>query len=122
MNTNTHRSTKTVTLAAAICFAAAAFGAHAGEMVNDVQTVKYADLNLNTQAGVAVLYKRIRNAAEQVCGDVGARELAQAAAAKACVDQAIVATVHAVNNPMLTAENGGHVGAPQKQINVADLR
>jgi UrcA family protein len=122
MNTNTHRNTKTVTLAAAICFAAAAFGAHAGEMVNDTQTVKYADLNLNTQAGVAVLYKRIRNAAEQVCGDEGARELAQAAAAKVCVDRAIVATVREVNNPMLTAEYGVHVGAQQKRINVADLR
>ena len=82
----------------------------------------YADLNLNTQAGAAVLYQRIHNAAQQVCGDVGSRELAQAAAAKACVDRAIVASVHSVNNPhQLTSEYNTRAGT-EKPINFASVR
>jgi UrcA family protein len=108
---------------AAVCLAAVAAGAHADEAANGVaaRTVHYAAINLNTQAGAAVLYKRIRNAAEQVCGDGGARGLAEAAAAKACVDRAIFASVRTVNNPQLTSEYNVRVGAVQP-IDLASLR
>jgi UrcA family protein len=119
------RNNRNFTLAAvaAICMASVAVGAHADETVNGVpaRTVHYSDLNLNTQAGAAILYKRIRNAAEQVCGDVGSRELAQAMAAKACVNRAIYASVRSMNNLMLTGEYNAHVGTAQS-INVASLR
>jgi UrcA family protein len=113
----------TLAAAAAVCLAAVTAGAHAGETVNGVaaRTVHYADLNLNTQAGAAVLYTRIRNAAEQVCGDVGARDLTEAAAAKACVDRAIFASVRSVDNPKLTSEYNTRVGAAQS-IDLAALR
>jgi UrcA family protein len=113
----------TLAAVAAVCLTAVAAGAHADQAVTaaPARTVHYADLNLNTQAGAAVLYKRIRNAAEQVCGDVGSRELAQAAAAKACVNRAIVASVHTVNNPQLTSEYNIRNGAAQP-INVASVR
>jgi|SRR5580692_1137504 UrcA family protein len=113
----------TLAAVAAVCLAAVAAGAHADEAAVAVptRTVHYADLNLNTQAGAAVLYKRIRNAAEQVCGDVGSRDLAQAAAARACVDRAIFASVHTVNNPQLTSEYNARSGAAQP-INVASVR
>jgi UrcA family protein len=124
MNTIT-RNNRNFTLAAvaAMCLAAVTVGAHADEAVNVVaaRTVHYADLNLNTQAGAAVLYRRIRNAAEQLCGDVGSRQLAQAAAAKACVERAIVASVRSVNNPKLTSEYNTRVGAAQP-INLATAR
>jgi len=125
MNTNTLRNTQKFALAAAICLTAFTMGAQAGDLGNGVpaRTVHYADLNLDTQAGVAVLYKRIRYAAEEVCGDVGARDLDQAAAAKACVDRAILGTVHTINNPKLTMEYAAHVGGgQQKLIHVADVR
>jgi UrcA family protein len=111
------RNNRNFTLAAvaAVCLAAVAVGAHADEAVNGVpaRTVHYADLNLSTQTGAAILYNRIRNAAEQICGDVGSRELARAMAAKACVNRAIFASVQSVNNPKLTREHNTRVGAAQ---------
>ena len=111
------RNNRNFTLAAvaAVCLAAVTVGAHADEAVSGVpaRTVHYADLNLNTQAGAATLYNRIRNAAQQVCGDVGSRELARAMAAKACVNRAIFASVQSVNNPKLTREYNTRVGAAQ---------
>ena len=113
----------TLAAVAAVCLAAVTAGAHAEEAVNagPARTVHYAALDLNTQAGAAVLYKRIRNAAEQVCGDVGARGLAEAAAAKACVDRAIFASVRTVNNPSLTSEYNTRVGAAHP-ISLASVR
>jgi UrcA family protein len=60
------------------------------------RTVHYGDLNLNTKAGEARLHARIVAAAEQVCGDVGDRQLERAAAAKACVDRAVAAGMEKV--------------------------
>ena len=116
--------TKQVAMAgiAALCLATAAMGAHAGELNPPARTVRYADLNLNTPAGAAVLYKRIKYAAEQVCGDVNARQLKEAMAAKACVAQAVDAGVHAVNNVQLTREYNAHIGGPKEAMKIAALR
>jgi UrcA family protein len=108
---------------AALCLASAT-GAYADDAMANVptRTVHYADLNLNTQAGAAVLYKRIRVAAAQVCGDVNSRRLDEAAAAQACVDHAVNASVQSVNNAKLTNEYNARTGGAQKLINVASLR
>ena len=98
-----------------------AFGAHAGEVAN-TRAVQYADLNLNTPAGASVLYQRIHNAAKQVCGDEGNRQLAVAAAVKACVDQAIVASVRTVNQRQLTRTAEAHGYEVQAPLSVASLR
>jgi UrcA family protein len=66
------------------------------------QAVTYKDLNLNSNAGIQILYRRIENAANQVCGNVGARDLRAASAQKACVERAISKAVADVNSPMLT--------------------
>jgi UrcA family protein len=110
--------------AAAICVASVTMGAHADEasVTAPAHTVHYSDLNLNTPAGISVLYKRIRNAAEQVCGDVNSRRLGEAAAAKACVDHAVYVSVHSVNNVKLIKEYNTHIGVAQESINVASLR
>ena len=52
---------------AALGVASLAIGAHADESVVPVpaRTVRYSDLNLDTQAGAEVLYKRIRDAADR---------------------------------------------------------
>jgi UrcA family protein len=123
---NTSNYTKQIAMAsvAAICVASATMGAHADEAsVNaPTRTVHYSDLNLNTPAGISVLYKRIRNAAEQVCGDVTSRRLEEAAAAKACVGQAVSASVHSVNNVKLTNEYNADIRVAQKLINTASIR
>jgi len=64
--------------------------------------VSYADLNLNSQTGAAVLFQRIRRAADQVCEVPGTRDLTVLAQAKACKDHAIAAAVQAVKLPALT--------------------
>jgi UrcA family protein len=123
MNTFTQNRKNLIAAVAAVLFGSAAVAAHA-DTVNDVPavTVRYADLNLDTQAGVAALYNRIHNAAVQVCGDVDSRQLEEAVAAKACVDRAIAASVNAVQNPQLTRAYVVHGGVAPKQINVASLR
>jgi len=87
--------------AAALLFTALTAGAQAAD-VPQVH-VKYADLNVASSAGAAVLYQRIRSAADQVCGVPGNRDLARIEPAKACAAQAIAAAVAAVNSPALTS-------------------
>ena len=126
MKTITLKTNKHIALAAvaAVCLASVTIGAHADQAANDVPalTVHYSDLNLNTQAGAAILYKRIHHAAEQVCGDVDSRQLARAAAAQACVHQAIFSSVQSVNNPKLTSEYNTRLGGAQKRIELVSVR
>jgi UrcA family protein len=110
--------------AVALCVASLAINAHADESSVQLQarTVHYADLNLNSRAGTEVLYKRIRDAAEQVCGDVRSRRLNEAAVAKACVDQAVFASIRSVNSLRLTNTYNAHVGVAPATISVASVR
>jgi UrcA family protein len=68
------------------------------------RTVRYDDLNLSTQAGVQSLYRRIQNAARDVCGpeDVPGTRLTSRAW-KDCVSGSIRQAVLSVNKPALTA-------------------
>jgi UrcA family protein len=123
MKINKYTRPIVMTSIVAIGTVSAAISAHADQMsVNaPARTVHYSDLNLNTPAGASVLYKRIRSAAEQVCGDVRSRQLAEAAAAKACVDQAVYTSVHSVNSVKLTNAYNTRMGVTQP-INVASIR
>lgn len=66
-------------------------------------TVQYGDLNLNSQAGIASLHKRIQNAAESVCSSLETRILGLRAAYNSCVEQAVEEGVQSVGNANLTA-------------------
>jgi UrcA family protein len=122
MKTSNYTQKIAMAAIAAIGLATAATAAHADEVNAPARTVRYADLNLNTQAGAAVLYKRIKIAAAQVCGDAGSRQLQEAAAARGCIDRAVEAGVRSVNNVQLTNEFDAHRGMSQGAINVASLR
>jgi len=102
MNTQNTNAKTTLIIVALLGAATLAQMTHAADLRFDVptQAVKYHDLNLNTQTGVQVLYKRIERAANQVCGNVGTRDLALAQAHEACVDQAVANAVAAVKNQM----------------------
>jgi UrcA family protein len=123
MNTIKYNHKNLIVAVAAALIGSAALGANAGT-VNDVPTVtvKYADLNLDTQVGAVTLYKRIRFAAKQVCGDADTRRIDLYAQTKACMDRAIVSSVRAVGSPKLASEYNAHMSVDQKQINLADLR
>ena len=64
--------------------------------------VRYGDLNLDSRAGVVGLHKRLRNAAESVCGNLNSRILGLNDAYDACVADALANGVAAVGNPNLS--------------------
>jgi UrcA family protein len=121
---NTRNQTQQIVMAAvaAICVASATMAAHADELNAPTRTVHYADLNLDTPAGISTLYKRIRYTAEELCGDAKSRGLPGTAVAHACVDHAVYISVHSLNNVKLTDEYNAHAGKGQGLINVASTR
>jgi len=64
--------------------------------------VHFGDLNLNSQAGVVSLHKRIRNAAESVCSPLDLRVLGLRDQYDECVKEAVENGVTAVANPNLS--------------------
>lgn len=98
---------KTLLPLAALAFSSFATAASPANSV----VVKFGDLNLNSQAGVARLHKRISNAAESVCDQLETRILGLQAAYKECVDSAVTNSVSAVDNTNLSqfhANKGRH--------------
>lgn len=124
MKTITYTQNAILLSVAFLTVAAFAPAAHADEtsVGADSRAVHYSDLNLNTAAGAKVLYQRIRSAAEQVCGDVGSRQMEVAAAAKACVDSAVVSSVRRVNSAQLTRTASTHGYEVDSRLNVAAAR
>ena len=64
------------------------------------ETVKFADLNVNAQAGVETLYTRLRSAALRVCSQT---DPTLRYAATACARKSLARAVEKVNLPLLTA-------------------
>src|SRR5262245_30020492 len=84
--------------------AALVFSGMASAASTDAKSVvvRYGDLNLNSQVGVARLHKRIRNAAESVCSELNNRVLGLRDAYDACVNEAVTKGIADVANPNLT--------------------
>jgi UrcA family protein len=81
--------------------------AAAGTRDTSSVVVRYGDLNLNSRAGVAGLHKRLRNAAESVCGNLDSRILGLSDAYEQCVAEALGNGVAAVGNPNLSDFHAG---------------
>jgi UrcA family protein len=71
--------------------------AHAGD--ERTETVKFADLDLSSSAGVEVLYTRIHAAARRVCDQPAGEQ----AAVGRCMKKAEKDTIGKVDAPLLTA-------------------
>ena len=91
-------------LCASLCLIGATAPANAGEIVHS-RTVSYADLNLSTPAGRAILDRRVDQAAHAVCNAGGSVELAEWVAASRCVKQAKASA--AINTAALFAKVAG---------------
>ena len=65
-------------------------------------TVRYADLNLNTPAGVDALYARLRAAARGVCNVRERRPLVETIESKSCYRQTLGAAVDSVKSLTLS--------------------
>src|SRR5689334_24633133 len=66
------------------------------------ETVRYDDVRLISAVGAAVLYGRVRHAAERACGSLDGKTPQLASRYRACVDDAVAKAVAEVNEPVLT--------------------
>jgi UrcA family protein len=66
-------------------------------------TVRYADLNLASDAGAQKLLSRLSAAARQVCDDHGTRELARVVRADACFRETLSSAVIALHDERLSS-------------------
>jgi UrcA family protein len=74
-------------------------------------TVSYADLNLNTVGGLAVLKARIQRAAEAVCGpEPDSRDLARVMPFRLCMKQTVDTAVAAIPSASHLAGSGKPAG------------
>jgi UrcA family protein len=110
------------TKAMAIAWVMLAFGpityvadaAHASEQVAH-KVVSFKDLNLSSTEGAAVLYGRIKNAANAVCGERDRFNLSQSHAIQICINEAVSRAVAQINSPMLTSLHEAKTGKADKQ-------
>jgi UrcA family protein len=82
-------------------------------------TVHFDDLNVDRPAGAAVLYRRIRNAAESVCGDPqapGSRMISRFWLS--CVAQAVDRAVVTLDRPALTAYHRVHATPSDQKASI----
>lgn len=111
-----HLSTLVLSTVAALAtsWAAAADVTVVASQVNvKSEVVRYDDLRLISAVGAAVLYGRLRAAAERSCGvPPDNRQIAMEAKYRACVDDAISKAVVQVNAPVLTQFHATKRGAP----------
>lgn len=84
-----------------------------GRLVEESLEVRYSDLDLDKAAGVASLYARLQNAAEQVCSiGSGPQGLVLSSSERACVTAALEQAVANVDRPALTAYHAARAKSP----------
>jgi UrcA family protein len=66
------------------------------------KTVRFSDLDITKSDGAKVLYRRIRAAAQDVCGLSGGTDPILRMALNGCIEKAVDKAVKDVNAPMLT--------------------
>lgn len=86
--------TALVAVCTAIC-------AQADPSAQPTVTVRVADLNLQSAPGVDTLFRRIRGAAERVCGEHDGQRITQKQAYTDCVDQAMSTAMNRVDPQLL---------------------
>lgn len=98
-----YRFTTTVLISALALSSQLAHGGPAPDALS--MTVKFADLDLTRSAGTAVLYQRLKGAAQTVCApfDARSRDLQSQVHFKQCVQSAIGTAVARIDRPALTA-------------------
>jgi UrcA family protein len=78
--------------------------AHAGPPTEGLPTVtvRFADLDLNHAPGAAVLYQRLKYAAEQACSSFRGRGIKTNELLGQCINQSVAASVAKIDRPVLT--------------------
>jgi UrcA family protein len=106
-----------------IISASAVCSAHAVEVVNDVPTitVRYADLNLDNDAGRAMLVSRLQSAARQVCYASGPVNfgLTGSITTDRCMKRAVVNAIAKIDNPSVTTYAVAKLKLPSSDLRLA---
>jgi len=84
-------------------------------------TVQFADVDLTRSTGAAVLFQRLKGAAETVCApfDSRNRDLANQTRHKECMQSAIGTAVAKIDHPALTAYYRAQMKGGNEQIQIA---
>lgn len=107
------------TAAALVCGNAAL----AGDQDPRQRIVKYGDLELDSTAGIQVLYRRLSNAAKEVCAPSVSVPLTLRSKARECANQALADAVARMNHPNLNAYHAAKTGfAKDGETKVASRR
>lgn len=104
------RITRTVLLASMGAAAALAAPASA-ESLKFNSEVRYGDLNLTTDKGVAQLHQRIKAAARQACGYADGRDIRATQAVSACRQAALAQAAPKIDLAIANARNGEALAA-----------
>jgi UrcA family protein len=83
------------------------------------RVVQFADLDLSRTEGAAVLYHRLQNAAETVCGQRNSLEPFVNRGLNMCVQTAISTAVAKVNRPALTEYYKARLSGHNSTIQIA---
>ena len=113
---------KAVLLLLAGAWQCSALAAPATPAARDTEqlTVYFGDLNIDQTAGAAVLYRRIKHAAERVCGEPHLPDSHMVSASwRKCVAQAIDGAVVAVDRPALTVYHRVHTSPSERVSSMA---
>jgi UrcA family protein len=79
-------------------------------------TVRYGDLNLASADGRSSLYRRLRQAAQQVCPDADASDMGRFARSQACQIQAVQRALRSIGGPVVAQLQVEHGLAQQRTV------
>lgn len=85
------------------------------------RVVSFKDLNINSPEGAAVLYGRIKRAANEVCGNWNSNDLSRLHTLQTCIDGSVSRAVAQVNSPILTNLYNNKSGKADKKLTLAQL-
>ena len=102
-----------VTAALGALLAVASYPAMAGDQTARSVVVRYGDLDLSRDEGVAVLYGRLRSAARRVCSEANIRDLKVLTEVRQCHDAALTKAVASAGNTRLAALHESRGGRAQ---------
>jgi UrcA family protein len=105
-------------IATGLAFVGTAAHADTDTLTRDVK-VNFADLNLESQAGIESLYSRLQTAARKVCGTPTRADLQSFDEVAQCRKAAIGAAVARIDNKALSARHSNRADARYAQNDTA---
>lgn len=108
-----------LTLAGVAALASGAFSAANADTSSAPrsETVRFADLDINHAQGAAVLYRRLKHAAEYVCRDMDpGRELGRARVYADCIQDALGHALAQIDSGAVAAYAASHEPATERGV------